>query len=135
MYDLGITSNFHILVREFQSWSTIVPKALDQAVRSAAQEYVRDCVKTIDDMIYSRPSDSDYVRTKKLRKGHKIKKLAEGVYLITNHTPYAIYQHDGWTDRGGNFHPGRPWMEVALWVNREKYVGMMDVKLGDVLKI
>lgn len=28
--------------------------------------------------------------------------------------PYPVAQHEGWTDRGGGWHPGRPFMRVAV---------------------
>jgi hypothetical protein len=105
---------------------------MDRQVRLVAQEFVRDCLVEIDDLIYSKPAPDGYTRTKNLRNGHKIKKLGDSTYLIGNYVPYAIFQHDGWTSRGGNWNPGRPWMEIALYKNTNKYVNMLDKSIADM---
>ena len=126
MFDLVIASNVHILTREMQSWATLIPSRQDKAVRKAAQEFVKDCKVEIDNLIYSKPPSDTYSRTGNLRRSHKFRRIAEGVYLIENVAPYAIYQHDGWRDPGGHWHQGRPWMDTALAKNQEKYAQIID---------
>jgi len=132
MQDLGIVSNGHILTRELQGWASAFPSYMDKQVRMCAQEFVRDCIIEIDKMIYSQPAGEGYTRTKKLRKGHTMRKVGEGVYLVENLVPYAFYQHDGWTDAGGASHAGRPWMDTALANNEKKYEGILDKSVMDM---
>jgi hypothetical protein len=134
LYDLKIIGNGHILTREMGKWAQIMPLRIDRAVRAVAQEFTRDCVKSIDKFIYHQPASSDYQRTKKLRKGHTMRRLGEGYYVVENLVPYAWYQHEGWTDRGGNYHIGRPWMDFALIDNQEKYSEMMDDAVNGLWK-
>jgi len=132
LYDLGIVSNGHIMTRELQTWAGIMPLRISQAVGKAAHEFMSDCIVEIDNLIYSQPGSPTYHRTRDLRKAHRVEKLSEGVYLIENTMPYAIFQHDGWTDRSGAFHPGRPWMDVAMTKNEKKYEQIMDVSVGGI---
>jgi hypothetical protein len=132
MYDLGVVSNGHILTRELSSWATIIPSRVNAAVREVSQEFVKDCVAEIDEMIYAQPAGEGYKRTRLLRNSHKASKLAEGVYLVKNTASYAIYQHDGWTDHAGGWHPGRPWMDTALAKNESKYQNIIDKATSDI---
>jgi len=132
MFDLKITSNGHILTRELQGWAANYSSYQNRQVRLVAQEFVKDCIKEIDDIIYSTPAGEDYKRTKVLRKGHKLRKVGDGFYVVGNYAPYAIFQHDGWRDRGGVWHAGRPWMDIAAHKNEAKYAQMLDKTILDM---
>lgn len=120
------------MTRELSSWAAIMPARTNQQVRLAAQEFMKDCIVEIDNQIYSQPAPENYKRTNRLRKGHELKQLAQGVYLVSNLVSYAVCQHDGWTDRSGVWHAGRPWMDTAMRNNEAKYEHIIDQAVMDL---
>ena len=134
LHDLKVMGNGHILARELGSWSQVLPSRLDKAVTAVAHEFVQDCIKEIDELIYSKPAPEGYTRTKKLKKGHSMRRVSEGVYVVSNLVPYALPVHDGYVDRGGNYRAGRPWMDLAALKNDKKYKNMIDEATSGLFK-
>lgn len=54
------------------------------------------------------------VDTGALANSIKVHKESDTAYKIGPSVHYAIYQEMGWTDRGGNHHPGKWYMTNAL---------------------
>lgn len=48
-----------------------------------------------------------------------------GVSYDQEEVPYGMFQEVGWTDRGGNFHIGNPYLRPAFDRNRDRVVGVI----------
>jgi hypothetical protein len=130
MITLRANSNIDRLTTEMKGLGGGFFDNVDEGVKAAAMEFMRDCIIEIDSMIYSQPGSTYGMRTKFLRRSHHLRQVVKGVYMVFNDADYALPQHDGWHDRGGGFHAGRPWMDSAAEKNRDKYKGIISDVLG-----
>lgn len=119
----SIPSNVHTIASTMRKAGAGFLDEMDAAVGDNAKMFLKACIIKIDEKIYSQPPASTYgkgtgrPRTKFLRRSHHIKRLDKARWLLWNDARYAIYQHEGWTDKSGKFHPGRPWMREAIEQN------------------
>lgn len=135
MVPMGITSNIDALTGEMKALGGKFMDDTDRAVMAGAREFLKDCITEIDSMIYSQPLSATYgKRTKNLRRRHHIRRIVKGVFLVFNDADYALAQHDGWHDRGGKFHAGRPWMDSAATKGKDKYKEVIADVLGKWFK-
>lgn len=122
MINVRANSNVDMLATEMKGLGSQFMSRVDKGVMTAAREFMKDCITEIDSMIYSQPLSVTYgMRTKFLRRSHHLRRITQGVFLVFNDADYALPQHDGWHDRGGVFHRGRPWMDSAANKNRDRY--------------
>lgn len=122
MINIRANSNVDKLANEMKGLGGTFMSSVDKGVMAAAREFMKDCIIEIDSMIYSQPLSVTYgKRSKFLRRSHHLRRITKGVFLVFNDADYALPQHDGWHDRGGGWHAGRPWMDSAANKNRDKY--------------
>lgn len=50
------------------------------------------------------------------------KRVKRGVWRLEDGVLYGIFQHEGYHDRGGNYHKGRPFMRSPFVENRQKWL-------------
>jgi hypothetical protein len=125
-----------MIVTRMRKLGAPMQEAVSKGVKENAFIFMNECVSQIDAMIYSQPqSDSDYKRTKHLRRSHHLKQLGWHTWLLYNDAAYAIPVHNGYRVHGsGRMMPAKPWMETAINNKKDECTERLRGYAHDCLK-